>query len=55
MKEAHIGVMGEEGDEGDEELAASIEADRIGGVAPQNLGTVVEGLDELKHGARCER
>jgi hypothetical protein len=45
--------MGEESDEGDEEFAAGIEADRIGGVRSENLGTVVEGLDELKHGARC--
>ncbi len=53
QKKAHIGVMGEEGDEGDEEFASGIEADRIGGVHSQNAGAFVEGLDEFKHGARC--
>jgi len=53
QKRAHIGVMGEEGDEGDEEFAAGIETDRIGGVHSEDASAVVEGLDELKHGARC--
>ena len=42
--------MGEQSDKGDEEFAAGIQADRIGGILSENVGAVVESLDKLKHG-----
>ena len=42
--------MGEVSDEGDEELATSVETDRIRGVYFEGISTVIESLDELKHG-----
>ena len=42
--------MGEEGDERDEELAAGVEADGVGGALAEHPGAVVERLDELEHG-----
>jgi hypothetical protein len=49
--------MREQGHEGDKQLAACIETDRIGCLFFQSLSTVVEGLDKLEHGAGfvCER
>lgn len=44
--------MGEQGDKGDEELATGIEPDGVGGLVAEDFCTVVEGLDELKHGSR---
>lgn len=43
-----IGVVGKVGDEGDEELTASVETDRVG---LESVCALVEGLDELEHGA----
>jgi hypothetical protein len=45
--------MGKQGHECDEELAASIDADWICDLGLEGFRALVEGVDELEHGAGC--
>ena len=43
--------MGKQGDEGDEEGAAGVYADGVGRLFLEGCGALLDGLDELEHGA----
>lgn len=50
MKETYSSVVGERGDERDKQFAACIEADWIGRMLPESLGTFVQNIDQFEHG-----